>query len=229
MRSTINSLRRQTLKDIEIIIIDDGSTDQLFELVDYYLNKDKRIIYRRLTERGGAARARNIGNRLALAPIICVADAGDTSTPYRAQIVYEYFRKHPKIGVFCCAAIYKFNYWEEPHMPRVYKGKPGERLKFEHPAVAYRRDIAVKYPYREDCIDTDQYDAFFFTLKRKGVKFGISDKIVTSKLTLRDYKHGRNLDVGRMKKLEIYREFGIDIPDWLLEFEKNYKEVYGDK
>lgn len=227
--STIKSLRKQTLKEIEIIIVDDGSTDSLAELINYYASQDGRIKYVKFPERKGAARCRNAGNKLARAPIICVVDAGDTNIRYRAEIVYNYFKKHPKIGVFCCAAMYEFNYWEEPHMPRVYRGKPGERLKFEHPAVAYRKEVAVKWPYREDCIDTDQYDAFFFTLKKKGVRFGITDEVVISKLTLRDYKYGRNLDVGRMKKLENYREFGIDIPDWLLEFEKNYKEVYGNK
>lgn len=226
---TINSLRAQTLKDIEIIVIDDGSTDNLFELINYYMNKDRRIKYRRLTERGGAARARNIGNKLALTSIICVVDAGDTSTRFRAEIVYNFFRKHPKIGIFCCAAMYDIDPWEEPQMPRVYKGKPGERLKFEHPAVAYRRDVAVKYPYREDCIDTDQYGAFFFTLKKKGVQFAVTDEIVITKLTLRNYKYGRDLDKGKMKKIENCREFGIDIPEWLLKFEKNYKRVHGKK
>lgn len=221
---TMDSLLGQTLKEIEIIVVDDGSTDHLIDLINYYSSKDKRVRYRGFSERGGAARCRNVGNKEALAPIICVCDAGDVYTKWRGEIVYNYFRKHKKVGVLCCACIHLGDdELETCVMPRKYLAKAGERLRFEHPAVAYRKEVAVKYPYREDCVDTDQYDAFFFTLGRNGVKFGISDKIVTAKATRIIYKGGRDLNKARMKKLEIYREFKIDIPKWLLEFEKNYK------
>lgn len=223
---TLDSLIKQTLREIEILIIDDGSTDRLFDIVDYYMKKDKRIKYRRFAERKGAARCRNAGNKLALAPIICVTDIGDINMLDRAEIAYNYFRKHPKIGVFCCPVMYQLKRWEPPTVPRVYKARPGERLKFEHPAVAYRKEVVVKYPYREDCIDTDQWHAFFFTLGRNGIKFGVTDKIVISKATLRNYKYGCNISIRKLKKLQIYREFGIKIPVWLLRFEESYKKYH---
>lgn len=221
---TIDSLLNQRLKEIEIIVVDDGSTDHLIDLVNYYSKLDDRVRYRGFPERMGAARCRNVGNREALAPIICVVDAGDINFKYRAEIAYNYFRKHKRVDVLCCACIHLGDKeCETCVMPRKYRAKPGERLRFEHPAVAYRKEVAVKYPYREDCPDTDQYDAFFFTLGKNGVRFGISDKVVTAKATRVVYRGGRDLNKARMKKLEIYREFKIDIPDWLLEFERNYK------
>ena len=222
---TINSLLDQTLKEIEIIVVDDGSTDHLVDLINHYSSKDKRVKYRAFFERGGAARCRNAGNKMAVAPIICVCDAGDVYTKWRAEVVYKYFKKHKKVDVLCCACIHLGDdELETCVMPRKYQGKLGERLKFEHPAVAYRREVAIRWPYREDCLDTDQYDAFFFTLGKNGIKFGISDRIVTAKATRVIYSGGRDLNKARMKKLEIYREFKIDIPKWLLEFEKNYRE-----
>jgi len=220
---TIDSLITQTLKEIEIIIVDDGSTDNLCDLINYYSSKDKRIRYRGLANRGGAGRARNYGNKEALAPIICVCDAGDIYTKWRAENADEYFRKHKKVGVLCCAVAYNAKEWVDPVKPRLYRAKQGEKLMFEHPGVAYKRELAIKHPYREDNIDTDQYDAFFFTLGKNGVKFGTSDEIVCWKTTLWEYKYGRDLNKARMKKIEIYKEFGIKIPEWLKEFEKRYK------
>lgn len=222
---TIESLIKQTLKEIEIIVVDDGSTDHLIDLINYYTKNDNRIVYRSFANRGGAARARNYGNREAMAPIICACDAGDVYTKWRAEIAAEYFRKHKKIGVLCCAVAYNANEWVDPVMPRVYKAKRGEKLMFEHPGVAYRRDLAIKWPYREDCIDTDQYNAFFFTLGKNGVKFGVSDKVVNFKQTLWGYKHGRDLNKARLKKIEVYKEFGVENPDWLKEFERRYNET----
>jgi len=222
---TLDSLVKQTLKEIEIIVVDDGSTDHLIDLINYYSKKDNRIIYRSFANRGGAARARNYGNREAMAPIICVCDAGDVYTKWRAEITEKYFRRHKRVGVLCCAVAYNSEEWVDPVMPRLYKGKQGEKLMFEHPGTAYKQELAVKYPYREDNIDTDQYDAFFFTLGKNGVKFGVSDKIVCWKTTLWGYKYGRDLNKSRLSRIKLYREFGIKIPEWLKEFEKNYKGV----
>lgn len=224
---TIESLLKQRLKEIEIIVVDDGSTDYLADIVAYYRDQDKRVRYMRFPERAGAARCRNAGNRQAGADIICVVDAGDIYSKHRAEIAYDYFRKHRKIDVLCCGCVYLGNEELDSVMPRVYKAKLGERLRFEHPAVAYRKKVAIKWPYREDSLDTDQYDAFFFTLGKNGIKFGVTGQIVTSKATRIYYKGGRDLDKARMRKLEIYREFGINIPEWLLKFEKNYNEAYG--
>jgi len=227
MSETLDSLIQQTLKDIEIIVIDDGSTDHLSDLVSFYIKKDNRIKYRAFVKRGGAGRCRNEGNKLAEAPIICVCDAGDIYSKFRAEIAYEYFKKHPDIGVLCCAVMYNAKKWQPPVVPRVYQGKPGEKLMFEHPGVAYKKEVVVKYPYREDSLDTDQYDAFFFTLGKNGIRFGISDEVVCSKTSLWGYSQGRDLNKARLKKLEIYKEFGIVLPEdhWLKRFERNYEAM----
>ena len=60
----IESLLRQTLSDIEIILVDDGSTDNSPKICDDYAKKDSRIIVIHKKNEGQAT-ARNVGLELA--------------------------------------------------------------------------------------------------------------------------------------------------------------------
>lgn len=72
----INSLVNQTLKDIEIILVDDGSPDSCPELCDEYAEKDNRIkvIHK---ENGGLGFARNSGLDMASGEYFAFADSDD--------------------------------------------------------------------------------------------------------------------------------------------------------
>lgn len=72
----LDSLVNQTLKDIEIILVDDGSTDDSGNICDKYAKKDKRIkvIHK---ENGGLSDARNIGLSIARGKYIGFVDSDD--------------------------------------------------------------------------------------------------------------------------------------------------------
>lgn len=72
----INSLMQQTYKDLEIILVDDGSPDRCPELCDSFSIKDKRIIVVHQCNRGVSA-ARNIGLQIAKGKYITFVDADD--------------------------------------------------------------------------------------------------------------------------------------------------------
>jgi len=57
----IESVLRQSYQNIELIIIDDCSNDNTNEIVNSYLNKDKRLFYIRNERNAGAAYSRNVG------------------------------------------------------------------------------------------------------------------------------------------------------------------------
>jgi glycosyltransferase involved in cell wall biosynthesis len=72
----INSLLGQTLKDIEIILVDDGSPDRCPQICDEYARKDSRIkvIHKK---NGGLGYARNSGLELATGEYIAFVDSDD--------------------------------------------------------------------------------------------------------------------------------------------------------
>ena len=81
----IESIINQTYKDLEIILIDDGSTDTSLAICNEYSKKDKRIkvIHQ---ENHGLSHARNTGIENASCDYLSFIDADDIISPY----FYEY-------------------------------------------------------------------------------------------------------------------------------------------
>ncbi|SFG32874.1 glycosyltransferase family 2 protein [Pontibacter chinhatensis] len=75
----LQSVHEQTYKTLEVIVIDDCSTDATQEIVKGFA--DKRIVYYRLKKNSGAATARNNGIRLARGSYISFLDSDDVLEP----------------------------------------------------------------------------------------------------------------------------------------------------
>lgn len=80
INDNINSLFYQTYQNIEIICIDDGSTDSSFRILQHYAQKDSRI--KILTQKNqGAAIARNLGLSIAKGKYVIFLDSDDYFEP----------------------------------------------------------------------------------------------------------------------------------------------------
>ena len=80
LEKCIKSLMDQTIKDIEIILVDDGSKDSSGVICDKYKNLDKRIVVIHKTN-GGLSDARNAGLDVASGKYIGFVDGDDYASP----------------------------------------------------------------------------------------------------------------------------------------------------
>ncbi len=91
---TFLSLCQQTLKDIEIIAVNDGSTDNSEEIIRRYQQQDSRIIFFTQENKGQSA-ARNLALRHATGKYIYMMDSDDKLTdPEALQTCYNYAEKN---------------------------------------------------------------------------------------------------------------------------------------
>jgi len=92
IQPAVESILNQTLQDIEIIVVDDGSTDGTLE---YLLAiQDPRLHVIALTKNGGLINARMIGFRQARSEFIAVMDADDIADGRRLELQLEVLKNH---------------------------------------------------------------------------------------------------------------------------------------
>ena len=83
----IVSVLNQTYKDIEVLVIDDASTDYTETVVDSI--KDERLHYYKLEKNGGACRARNVGISKAQGEYIAFLDSDDEWMSNKIELQYK--------------------------------------------------------------------------------------------------------------------------------------------
>ena len=91
---TIESILQQTCTDFELLLIDDGSTDDTAQVVRHFSEQDARVRYQHQqnAERGAA---RNNGIRAAKGQFIIFFDSDDEMRPQYLQILFDGISKEP--------------------------------------------------------------------------------------------------------------------------------------
>ena len=85
----VQSAQRQSLRDIEIIVADDGSFDGTYEYAQSLAALDPRIVCMRLPKNGGVSAARNAAIELAKGQWVAVLDADDWYEPERLEFLLK--------------------------------------------------------------------------------------------------------------------------------------------
>lgn len=108
LRQCIECLLNQTLKEIEIILVNDGSTDNSLLICQEYAAKDKRV---KLVskENGGQSSARNYGLEFVNSEYVGFVDSDDWVSPNFYETLYEAITKN-RCDIAATSAIRKYNY-----------------------------------------------------------------------------------------------------------------------
>ncbi len=143
----INSLVNQTLKDIEIIIVNDGSTDDsIKKVIDNFDDSRIVIVYKK---NGGLASARNTGVRYAKGEYLFFVDSDDFIDPNTLKEMYEEANNKNLDIVYCDCYIYyqdnkkeylpSIKFYDENNLKNLVTGIPGAVCKL------IKRDLYLKY------------------------------------------------------------------------------------
>ena len=94
LRQCLDSVINQTFKDIEIIIVNDGSTDNSVNIIKEYQQKDSRIVFVDFSKHKGVSDAKNEGIKIAKGKYITFVDSDDWISKDYINILYDNITKY---------------------------------------------------------------------------------------------------------------------------------------
>lgn len=149
---TINSCRNQTIKQIEIIVVNDGSTDSTKDIVDWHAGQDKRVrVFH--TRNFGRSIARNYGNDQVQSDLILVLDADDLATKNRVKDTLTLFElKKPDLAYGSFHVIDAFGVTKSLVPCRAFDPDNAKRQKMNficHSTMAYTKKVAETVHYED--------------------------------------------------------------------------------
>lgn len=129
----LDSVSNQTLRDIEIICVDDGSTDGSGKILDQYAEKDNRIqLIHKKNE--GAGASRNVGLAMATGEYLLFLDSDDYFRLDMLEKMYEQIKTTNAQICVCRAQLYKQSQNKIEEMPWLVRLEAGvyERTKIDN-------------------------------------------------------------------------------------------------
>ena len=162
--TALESILRQTLKDLELLVVDDGSTDATPAILEAV--EDARLRVLRNEQRLGLAASLNRGLDEASARYIARLDADDVAMPRRLERQLERVQADPRIGILGTATLELDAASRPGDLARMPSGTGAVRwaalfgAPFYHPTVLVDRDVLDRHGLRYDptYLETEDYD-----------------------------------------------------------------------
>ena len=141
----VESVLAQTLEELELVVVDDGSQDDSGAIVERFVAADPRVRLLIHERNLGISAALNHGCRLARSPHIARLDADDIALPDRLSRQLEFLEAHPTVACVGAAVIVidasgrRLSIMQFPTASRVIHSRLPRGNCFAHPSVMLRR------------------------------------------------------------------------------------------
>lgn len=161
----VQSILGQTLHDLELIVVDDGSTDNTISALDRFEDPRLRVVQ---SAPVGRAAALNHAIDLAVADVIALADSDDLSVSHRLQSQFHFLDLHPQVDIVGSQmrnldekgrTFSKYRFPTEPHQiaARFAAGSMG----IANPTACLRRSVYETHGrYDESMLRAQDFDFF---------------------------------------------------------------------
>jgi glycosyltransferase involved in cell wall biosynthesis len=223
----IESVLAQTYRDFELIVVNDGSTDNTLEIAEKYAAQDERVkVYTHANL--GTAPTLNRGIDIAESEWVFLMHADDLMRPNRLERQLAFIEGHPELAVVSTLVRHidsKNRVIGKDNSKLITPGavekvvSANELIGISHPAVAFRKSAVLAVGgYRQafwPAEDTDLWNR----LVEKGYKVLVQPEF------LLDYRmHGNSASISRarltrakvrwLKDCMLHRRAGKEEPDW---------------
>jgi glycosyltransferase involved in cell wall biosynthesis len=172
LREAVESILGQTLGDLELIVVDDGSTDRTPTILQEYRRADSRVNVLSQSNAGQPA-ALNRGCAVARGAYIARIDADDTAARERLSRQVAFLRRSGRVGLLGGSVDLinsrgrRFDRTECPLGDREIRRALGERNCFAHTTVMFRTEAwRVTGGYREAFFYAEDYDLWLRIAER---------------------------------------------------------------
>jgi glycosyltransferase involved in cell wall biosynthesis len=179
--AALSSLTRQSLRTWELVVVDDGSSDNTPAILSEAARDDERIrVIRR--EGGGLVAALNSGLEACRAPLLARMDGDDICHPRRLELQAAYLDMHPDTGLLACnfrhfprstlkQGMLSYETWQNTLVSHdlIMRDRFIES-PFVHPSVMARRELIVNAGGYRDCGWAEDYD-LWLRLADSGTRF----------------------------------------------------------
>jgi glycosyltransferase involved in cell wall biosynthesis len=220
----MESLLRQTHTELEVVAIDDGSTDGTLELLEAFASRDSRVRVLRNEENIGLIRTLNRGVAEARGDFIGRMDADDISTPERIARQLSVLETYPEIGLVG-TGVELIDEHGAVIVARPARCVGPDACRYMtlfappvvHPSVLARAEVMRRFPYRldSDSLHAEDYD-LWTRMSDGGVRFrNIDEPLLFFRMSSGSVSHSfesiqiRNF--AALSKRHIERTLGLSL------------------
>ena len=215
LEKCLNSLVNQTLKDIEIIVVNDGSPDNSQKIIDKFEKKYKQITSY-IKENGGLSDARNYGISKSNGEYLSFIDSDDYIEENMLEKMYNKAKKE-NLDVVVCNCIQVYDNGQEEIKSNLNMSKDNVKNYIISPPMActriYKKELFNKYKFKKGILYED---------------LELTPRLITSTKKVGFIDEGLYYYLQRSGSIMKQKEFNNKLLDIFSVLETLKKELYKD-